>query len=237
VQLCAVVEVDCMRSTAAKYPDFKLRPLRADDVTQLKYLHTQWFPVEYPNSWYHDITSDTERYMTLAAVQEDTIIGLVVTELRQSKSCSPDEIALLDRAQLRDSILTYIMTLGVRQPFRRMGIASVLVKEILSRLKTLSEVKGVYLHVLASNKHAIKFYESLGFGCCEFIPHYYSIMGHFQNAYCYILYMHDGQPPPTPMQVIIRSLRSVFSYVYTLWMYVYMATKSKLRQHRTIAAG
>ena len=76
-----------------------------------------------------------------------------------------------------------------------------LVKEILSRLKTLPEVKGVYLHVLASNKHAIKFYESLGFGCCEFIPHYYSIMGHFQNAYCYMLYMHDGQPPPSPMQV------------------------------------
>ena len=76
-----------------------------------------------------------------------------------------------------------------------------LVKEILARLKTLPEVKGVYLHVLASNKHAIKFYESLGFGCCEFIPHYYSIMGHFQNAYCYILYMHDGQPPPSPMQV------------------------------------
>ena len=42
---------------------------------------TQWFPVEYPNSWYHDITTDTERYMTLAAVQDDTIIGLVVSEV------------------------------------------------------------------------------------------------------------------------------------------------------------
>jgi hypothetical protein len=99
-------------------------------------------------------------------------------------------------------------------------------------LKTVKEVKGVYLHVMASNKRAIKFYEMLGFGCCEFIPHYYSIMGHFQNAYCYILYMHDGQPPPSPLKVLLNSFRSVFSYVYTLWMYLYIATKAKIRQQR-----
>ena len=74
-------------------------------------------------------------------------------------------------------------------------------KEILSRLKSYPDVKGVYLHVLASNKCAIKFYEILGFGCYEFIPHYYTIMGHFQNAYCYILYLNDGQPPPSPIRV------------------------------------
>ena len=50
-------------------------------LNPLKNLNPQWFPVEYPNSWYDDITSDTERYMTLAAVQDDTIIGLVVTEV------------------------------------------------------------------------------------------------------------------------------------------------------------
>eukprot|EP00116_Pleurobrachia_bachei_P010501 sb/3470763/ len=195
-------------------------------------IYPQWFPVEYPNSWYYDITTDTDRYLTLAAVKHDTIIGLVVTELRQSKSCTPDEIALLDRAQLKDSILTYIMTLGVRKEYRRQGIASVLMKEVLSRLKSYPDVKGVYLHVLASNKCAIKFYEVLGFGCYEFIPHYYTIMGHFQNAYCYILYLNDGQPPPSPIRVIINGLRSVMSYVYTMWVYFYVATKSKIRNYQ-----
>ena len=85
--------------------------------------------------------------------------------------------------------------------FVHLGIATILVKEVLSRLKAKRDVKGVYLHVLASNKHAIKFYESLGFNCCEFIPHYYTIMGHFQNAYCYILYVNGGHPPPSPLQV------------------------------------
>ena len=76
-----------------------------------------------------------------------------------------------------------------------------LVKEVLSRLKTMPRVKGAYLHVLATNKQAIHFYEALGFSCCEFIPHYYSIMGHLQNAYCYVLYVNEGHPPPTPIQV------------------------------------
>lgn len=213
--------------------NYEIRPLSPDDIDELKLLHAQWFPVEYPNSWYQDITNQPDKYMTLAAIKHGSIIGLIVTELRESKSCAPDEMALLDRAQLKDSILTYIMTLGVRREFRRQGIATFLVKEILNKLKRVSEVKGVYLHVLASNKHAIKFYEALGFGCCEFIPHYYSIMGHFQNAYCYILYMNDGQPPPSPLQVIINNLQGVFSYLYTLWVYLYIATKSKLRTHYT----
>lgn len=214
-----------------KHHNYELRPLNPGDIDELKQLHSKWFPVEYPNSWYNDITTNTDRYITIAAIKHGSIIGLIVTEVRESKSCSPDEIALLDRVQLKDSTLTYIMTLGVRQEYRRQGIATILVKEVLSRLKTARDVKGVYLHVLASNKQAIKFYESLGFNCCEFIPHYYTIMGHFQNAYCYILYVNGGHPPPSPLQVIIRTLNDVVSYLCTLWLYIYMSAKAKLRNH------
>jgi len=214
--------------------DYELRALTHDDIEELKYLHGKWFPVDYPNSWFVDITTPSERYVTYAAVKHDCIIGVIVAEMRQSKNCSVDEISLLDRAQLQNAYLTYIMTLGVREEYRRKGVASVLVTELITLLNKMNQVKGVYLHVLASNKHAIQFYERLGFGCCEFIPHYYSIMGHFQNAYCYIYYVNDGQPPPSPFQVILSSVSGMFSFIYTLVSYAFIWIKAQYRGFRRV---
>ena len=82
----------------------------------------------------------------------------------------------------------------------------------------MPRVKGAYLHVLATNKQAIHFYEALGFSCCEFIPHYYSIMGHLQNAYCYVLYVNEGHPPPTPIQVgVLLHLLQLLLNLLLIW--------------------
>lgn len=47
----------------------------------MRTLCQDWFPIDYPFSWYEDITSST-RFFALAAVYNLTIIGLIVAEIK-----------------------------------------------------------------------------------------------------------------------------------------------------------
>jgi len=53
----------------------------------------------------------------------------------------------------------------------------------------------VYLHVLATNLIAIRFYEKRRFQAHSFLPYYYSIQGKPQDGYLYVLYINGGKPP------------------------------------------
>ena len=48
---------------------------------QVKMLCKQWFPIEYPDIWYEEITSNSKFY-ALAATYQKKIIGLLVAETK-----------------------------------------------------------------------------------------------------------------------------------------------------------
>jgi hypothetical protein len=48
---------------------------------QVRALCQDWFPIDYPYSWYEDITSNP-RFYSLAAVYDGVIIGLIVAEIK-----------------------------------------------------------------------------------------------------------------------------------------------------------
>jgi len=59
----------------------KLRPLQPGDLDEVRQLCQDWFPVDYPQSWYEDITSSS-RFYSRAAVYESAIVGLIVAEIK-----------------------------------------------------------------------------------------------------------------------------------------------------------
>lgn len=61
--------------------DVQLRFLCPEDLEEVRTLCQDWFPIDYPFSWYEDITSST-RFFALAAVYNLTIIGLIVAEIK-----------------------------------------------------------------------------------------------------------------------------------------------------------
>lgn len=61
--------------------DVQLRFLCPDDLEEVRTLCQDWFPIDYPLSWYMDITSST-RFYALAAVYNFSIIGLIVGEIK-----------------------------------------------------------------------------------------------------------------------------------------------------------
>ena len=75
--------------------------------------------------------------------------------------------------------IAYILSLGVLKEFRSNGVASFMLGNLLSHLRSGDhrDVRAVYLHVLTTNNAAITFYEHRGFKPHLFLPYYYNIKG------------------------------------------------------------
>uniref|UniRef100_A0A9J7X5X0 histone acetyltransferase n=2 Tax=Cyprinus carpio TaxID=7962 RepID=A0A9J7X5X0_CYPCA len=61
--------------------EIKLRLLCHDDIERIKVLCGEWFPIEYPDLWYHDITSN-KKFFSLAATFRGGIVGMIVAEIK-----------------------------------------------------------------------------------------------------------------------------------------------------------
>ncbi|XP_072167801.1 uncharacterized protein [Diadema setosum] len=193
--------------------DIKLRFLCPDDVEAVKGLCREWFPVEYPDFWYKDITND-KRFFSLAAAINTTIVGLLVAEVKTRARCHREDSNILSATFPGSTQVAYILSLGVVEEYRRRGIASALLENFLASLTSQTSgsrptAKAVYLHVLASNTGAIRFYEKHKFQRHEFLPYYYSIHGQAKDGLSYVLYINGGQPPWT----LIDYMKHFGSYI------------------------
>lgn len=79
---------------------------------QVRSLCRDWFPIEYPQSWYEDITS-SERFFALAAVHKSQIIGLIVAEIKPYLKLNAEDRGILSRwFASKDTLVAYILSLG-----------------------------------------------------------------------------------------------------------------------------
>ncbi|TGZ53258.1 N-acetyltransferase 15 [Temnothorax longispinosus] len=153
-------------------------------------------PLDYPNSWYEDITSSS-RFYALAAVYGGVIIGLIVAEIKPYARLNKEDRGILCSSLGKNCLVGYILSLGVRRAYRRNGIASLLLEQLLAHVTApeRSSVKAVFLHVLSSNAPAILFYQRCHFRLHSFLPYYYSIRGKCKDGFTYVLYVNGGHAP------------------------------------------
>jgi len=133
-------------------PALRLRFLTPSDVPELKRLCGEWFPIDYPDAWYDDITSNSKFYSVACALGEQ-IVGIVVAEIRDYHALPKEDSEILSAAFGRGTRIGYILSLGVVREFRQQGVASYLLENFLSQLSSLecADVRAVYLHVLTTN--------------------------------------------------------------------------------------
>ena len=172
------------------------RFLSPSDTEQVKILCRSWFPIEYPDTWYQEITANPRssfhqyqyweivdndvfgfRFFSLAATLQGRIVGIIVAETKELGQvtrrhiCTPkkcrrffcQKIQLIPSSQLAkedrtilascfrrgtkvfslssfqyifDTFLqvAYILSLGVCEEFRKQGIASLLLENLISHL-------------------------------------------------------------------------------------------------------
>ncbi|XP_054160463.1 N-alpha-acetyltransferase 60-like [Oppia nitens] len=189
----------------------ELRDLNSSDVPKVKQLCSDWFPIEYPDSWYEEITTN-KKFISKAAVYDSEIVGLIVVETKSQDKCNREDKGLLATSLPKDSEVAYILTLGVVKEHRRNGIASLLldklIKDLIYEPKNRG-VKAVYLHVLTTNIVAIRFYENRQFKRHLYLPLYYSINSTARDGFSYVLYINGGRPQPTLLDYIAMFLETI----------------------------
>lgn len=104
------------------------------------------------------------------AYMDDRVVGAICCRL---------EPVAEDSTQLR----TYIMTLGVLEPYRHGRIGSMLLESVI--IQSIQDgMDHVYLHVQTNNSLAIQFYLKFGFEIAEVIKNYYK---RIEPPDCYLL--------------------------------------------------
>ncbi|KAF2881709.1 hypothetical protein ILUMI_24468 [Ignelater luminosus] len=176
--------------------DVQLRFLCPGDLDEVRALCQEWFPIEYPITWYEEITS-SQRFFALAAVYNQVIVGLIVAEIKPYRILNAEDSGILAKAFVKTSEVGYILSLGVSKQYRRNGIATLLLDSLINQLTTAErkKVKAIFLHVLTTNSAAILFYEHRKFQLHKFLPYYYSINGRCKDGFTYVLYINGGHPP------------------------------------------
>ncbi|GAA6085257.1 N-alpha-acetyltransferase 60 isoform X1 [Tachysurus ichikawai] len=178
--------------------EIKLRLLCQDDIDSVKVLCGDWFPIEYPDSWYHDITSN-KKFFSLAATFKGGIVGMIVAEIKSRTKVHKEDGDILASSFPVDTQVAYILSLGVVKEFRKHGIGSLLLDSLKEHISTAAQdhCKAIYLHVLTTNLTAIHFYENRDFKQHHYLPYYYSIRGVLKDGFTYVLYINGGHPPWT----------------------------------------
>ncbi|XP_013389989.1 N-alpha-acetyltransferase 60 [Lingula anatina] len=208
--------------------EVQMRFLSPSDINDIKKLCADWFPIDYPENWFKDITSNT-KFFSLAATFNGQIIGMIVADIKPRSTCNKEDSDLLASHYPANIQVAYILSLGVVRDFRNHGIASLLLETLLQHLTTSERqnCKAVYLHVLTANATAIRFYERRNFKLHSFLPYYYSIKGSPSDGYTYVLYINGGEPPWTAFDY----LRNVGHFCSSLVQVQVCAIPQRLFHH------
>lgn len=221
--------------------ELQLRFLGPANIDTVKALCRTWFPIDYPDTWFQEITSNP-RFYSLAATFQGSIIGLIVAETKELRQLAKEDRTILATCFNKLTKVAYILSLGVREEYRKQGIASLLLENLVAHLTSdsLLEVKAVYLHVLTTNSQAIRFYEQRGFLAHSFLPYYYSIKGKRRDGYTYVLYLNGGHPTWGALDYI-RTCAAIFCSLSPhraigyIWRKVQVAWLAAVPKVRSIA--
>ncbi|XP_004692211.1 PREDICTED: N-alpha-acetyltransferase 60 [Condylura cristata] len=170
--------------------EVSLRLLCRDDIDTVKRLCGDWFPIEYPDSWYRDITSN-KKFFSLAATYRGAIVGMIVAEIK-SRTKVHREVSL-------SPAVAAGCALGAAG-----AAGSLLLESLKDHISSTAQdhCKAIYLHVLTTNSAAISFYENRAFRQHHYLPYYYSIRGVLKDGFTYVLYINGGHPPWTLLDYI-----------------------------------
>ncbi|ORZ14653.1 acyl-CoA N-acyltransferase [Absidia repens] len=144
-------------SPSTIYQRIALGDLTVNNLGQLRKLNEVLFPIEYQSSFYEDALHAGE--FVKLVYYNDVCVGSVC--------CRKD-------ATENGKNSVYIMTLGVLEPYRRLGLGDQLLEHILMEAgKEENAVNSVYLHVQINNDAAVAFYKKHGFEVVRTDKDYY----------------------------------------------------------------
>ena len=127
-----------------------------NNIEQMRQLNNLSLPVRYQNGFYGRILHKMRHGRF--AYYNDFIVGAI--------SWKYDAI--------ENQKAVYIMTITVLDEYKRYGIGSQLLKELINIHKQIKEIDFIYLHVQVNNDLALSFYTKSNFENVKTIENYYT---------------------------------------------------------------
>ena len=162
------------------------------------------------------VTSGRENFFTLCIVVDLKIVGVIVAVIESQSVSEFRDDTIFSMPFSVNNKVAYILVLGVVKEYRRLGLASLLINQLVVHLTSNPvhrNVKAIYLHVLTTNTDAIRLYEKNNFKCHSFLPEYYFIYEQKRDGYCYCLYINGGfNTFPYPFQSLYGLFGRLVSY-------------------------
>ena len=132
---------------------FQVRAFKADDLNRVMEINFECLPENYSAYFYREFASSYPDTF-LVAESDGEIQGYIMCRVERgfSKTRSFSTARLL-----------HVVSIAVREPYRRRGMARALMDEAMKRGVASYKATECYLEVRIGNDAAIGFYEKLGF--------------------------------------------------------------------------
>jgi len=132
---------------------YRIRGFRSDDLDRVMDLNVETLPENYSTFFYRDLYRRFPETF-LVAEADGAIHGYMMCRI---------ERGLSKLKTLRPAKQCHVVSIAVREPYRRRGIASELMATVMERAKENYGATECFLEVRLSNDAAINLYEKLGF--------------------------------------------------------------------------
>ena len=178
--------------------DITFRLLDKTDIPELSNLHKEWFPVDYEDQFYHTATTDPNNvslgafYNKKGCKKGALLVGAILAKLQYDDSVSDlvnrrgwcYKLARALNCCREQDIILYVMTFGVVDELRRIGIGSELIKRCVEAgKKRVPYCNGLSLHVIEHNRSGISFYKRQGYRQLKYHTNFYQVKGKGYGAY------------------------------------------------------
>ena len=145
--------VTTFRKSELDGDDFKVRGFRSDDLSRVMGINVECLPENYSTFFYRDLYRRFPETFIVAEA-DDEIQGYIMCRI---------ERGLSKFKGLRPARLCHVVSIAVREPYRRRGIATAVLSDAMSKGREFYDASECYLEVRVSNEPALVMYENLGF--------------------------------------------------------------------------
>ncbi|CAG4685884.1 N-alpha-acetyltransferase 60 [Caenorhabditis elegans] len=168
---------------------FTLRRLQTWDRMAVEALCNESFPIQYPDCWYDEVVSGG--LLSTGLFDGEQLAAMVVSETKFLYDCNLEDQGILPSSNAH---VAYILSIAVDKKFRRLGLATRLLNNLMSSLSDHPPYpRAVFLHVLSTNSAALSFYKMHGFEFHASLPYfreYYRIGEQLADGCTYVKYIN-----------------------------------------------
>lgn len=133
--------------------DFRVREFRSEDLNRVVEINMECLPENYSSFFYQDLYRRFSKTF-LVAEEDGAPQGYIMCRI---------ERGLSKLRSLRTARQCHVVSIAVREPYRRRGIATQLMFAAMRNGREEYEASECFLEVRVSNDPAVRLYEKLGF--------------------------------------------------------------------------